>query len=107
MYKYHEIVKTVFLDEIIYKNNDHSDRYKIEIYKNSDNSYSSRLFRSVLFDMDVMVNGKENIRSTEDIYVQDAFFPILQEKTFSNIDDCLNFALSKIEEETKGYVEVE
>lgn len=102
MYKYYEIVKTVFLEEITYKHADSSDRFKIEVYKNPDGSYGSRVLRADLYDLEIREHGKI-VKTTEDFDVYFPFFPDLTDKKFSSIDECLNFTIVQIEKETKGY----
>lgn len=99
MYKYYEIVKTVFLEEIILNDGKHSERHKIEVYKNSDETYSSRIFGMERFDLIV---SSEPIVASKNLYYLDNILPITEEKKFSSIDESLEFALTRIEDIYSG-----
>lgn len=98
-YNYCEIVKEVFLHagegQNIYD-------YKIEIYKKKDGFFYSRLFKNEIFDLQLC---GDNIITSETIYVDGndkLSLGILEEKSFTCIDECLNFALEKLEEDAKN-----
>lgn len=94
-YKYYEIVKTGFLEDIVSENGKYTNRYKIEIYKTQESLYYARLFRLDSFDL-VATTGK--IPSTDNIYVEDNYLTIIENTSFKNINDCLNFSLQKLAE---------
>lgn len=98
VYKYIKIVKTFIVEEIILE--DHSYQYKVEVYKNHNGLYFSRFYYYKGFDLTAIVNysNTSRILSSNDIYIMDNNLKFVEEKGFSCIEECLNFALTKLAE---------
>lgn len=95
-YEYNEIVKTI---STIVEYRDNTKEYdyiwncKIEIYKQNDKFYS-RLFKRKLYSL---ILTDDSVVVSDMFYVDKSYIlPILREKSFQSIDECLNFALEQV-----------